>query len=136
MLQQEIAKLGARKVLMLIDACKSGGAVVAFRGFEERKALRQLARASGVHVVAAAAQDQLAGEIVRLNHGVFTYAVLEALKGAADGAPKDGVVSVRETLSYVETRLPELSQEYRSKAQYPVVDSRGMDFPVATALAN
>lgn len=136
MLQQEIAKLGARKVLMLIDACKSGGAVVAFRGFEERKALRQLARASGVHVVAAAAQDQLAGEIVRLNHGVFTYAVLEALKGAADGSPKDGVVSVRETLSYVETRLPELSQEYRSKAQYPVVDSRGMDFPVATALAN
>jgi WD40 repeat protein len=136
MLQQEIAKLGARKVLMLIDACKSGGAVVAFRGFEERKALRQLARAAGVHVVAAAAQDQLAGEIVRLNHGVFTYAVLEALNGAADGSPKDGVVSVRETLSYVETRLPELSQQYRSKAQYPVVDSRGMDFPVATALAN
>lgn len=132
-LQTEIQKLGARKVVLLIDACKSGGAVVTMRGFEERKALRQLARASGVHVVAAAAQDQLAGEIVRLNHGVFTYAVLEALKGAADGSPKDGTVSIREMLSYIETRLPELSQEYRSKAQYPVVDSRGMDFPMAQA---
>lgn len=131
-LQKEIQKLGARKVVLLIDACKSGGAVVTMRGFEERKALRQLARASGVHVVAAAAQDQLAGEIVRLNHGIFTYAVLEALKGGADGAPKDGVVSIREMLSYIETRMPELSQEYRSKAQYPVVDSRGMDFPMAS----
>jgi WD40 repeat protein len=129
-IQSEIAKVGGRKVILLIDSCKSGGALVAFRGFEERKALRQLARSSGMHIVAAAAQDQFAGEVARLNHGVFTYVVLEALAGTADGAPKDGVVSVREMLSYVENRMPEISRQERSQAQYPVVDSRGMDFPV------
>ena len=65
-----------------------------------------------------------------LHHSKPDEAIERALRAS------DGVVSVRETLSYVETRLPELSQEYRSKAQYPVVDSRGMDFPVAAALAN
>ena len=60
-LQEEIAHIGARKVVVLIDACKSGGALISLRGFEERKALLQLARSSGVHVVAAAAQDQFAG---------------------------------------------------------------------------
>lgn len=129
-IQSEIAKVGGRKVILLIDSCKSGGALVAFRGFEERKALRQLARSTGMHIVAAAAQDQFAGEVAKLNHGVFTYVVLEALSGKADGAPKDDVVSVREMLSYVENRMPELSLRERSKAQYPVVDSRGMDFPV------
>ncbi|MBL4721693.1 MAG: hypothetical protein JKY20_11255, partial [Alphaproteobacteria bacterium] len=106
-IQAEISKVGGRKVILLIDSCKSGGALVAFRGFEERKALRQLARSSGMHIVAAAAQDQFAGEVARLNHGVFTYVVLEALAGKADGSPKDGVVSVREMLSYVENRMPE-----------------------------
>jgi WD40 repeat protein len=129
-IQSEIAKVGGRKVILLIDSCKSGGALVAFRGFEERKALRQLARSTGMHIVAAAAQDQFAGEVAKLNHGVFTYTVLEALSGKADGSPKDDVVSVREMLSYVENRMPELSLRERSKAQYPVVDSRGMDFPV------
>jgi WD40 repeat protein len=129
-IQSEIAKVGGRKVILLIDSCKSGGALVAFRGFEERKALRQLARSTGMHIVAAAAQDQFAGEVAKLNHGVFTYVLLEALSGKADGAPKDDVVSVREMLSYVENRMPEISLRERSKAQYPVVDSRGMDFPV------
>lgn len=135
-LQSEIAKIGGRKVMLLIDACKSGGAISAFRGFEERKAIRQLARSTGVHIVAATAQDQFAVELSRLNHGLFTYAVLEALAGGADGGRKDGFVSVREMLAYVEDRMPELSMQQRSSPQYPVINSRGMDFPVSIAQSN
>ena len=76
-------------------------------------------------------RGQFAGEIESLHHGIFTYTVLQALAGAADGAPKDNVVSVREMLSYVENEMPDVSQKHRSKAQFPVVDSRGMDFPLA-----
>ncbi|MBI5211463.1 MAG: caspase family protein [Elusimicrobia bacterium] len=132
-LQAAVAALGARKVLLLMDACKSGGALLAFagRGFEERKALATLARAAGVHVVAASTQDQIAAEVKALGHGVFTHTLLEGLSGRADGSPKDGAVTVRELLSFVESRLPEVSQKYRAQAQYPVVDSRGMDFPIS-----
>jgi len=132
-LREQIGAIGARKVLLMMDACKSGSALIAFRGFEERKALAQLARATGVHVMAAAGQDQFAAEVKDLGHGAFTYTLLQGLSGAADGSPKDGTVTVRELLSYVESQLPEISQKYRTEAQYPVVDSRGMDFPLATA---
>ncbi|MFC1680107.1 caspase domain-containing protein, partial [Elusimicrobiota bacterium] len=132
-LREGIAAIGARKVVLLLDACKSGSALLAFalRGFEEQKALRQLARASGVHVIAASGKDQFAAEVKELGHGVFTYTLLEALRGGADGSPKDGVVNVRELLSYVEKTLPDISEKHRSEPQFPVVDSRGMDFPLA-----
>jgi WD40 repeat protein len=128
-----VMQIGAKKVLLLMDACKSGFALQAFssRGLDERQALAQLARANGVHVVAASNKDQFASEVQELGHGVFTYTLLEGLKGQADGSPKDGVVTVRELLAFVEARLPDLSLKYRTERQYPVAESRGMDFPLA-----
>ena len=41
--------------------------------------------------------------------------------------------TVRKLMSYVEEQLPEITKKYKQEAQYPVVDSRGMDFPLATA---
>jgi len=130
-LKDMIARMGAQKVLVLVDACKSGAALVAARGVEERKVIRRLARATGTHIVAAAGKDQFATEIGELGHGVFTYAILQGLDGKADGAPRDGVVTVRELVSFVEYELPEISQLYKSQPQFPVVDSRGQDFPLA-----
>ncbi|MBI4676781.1 MAG: caspase family protein [Elusimicrobia bacterium] len=131
-LQAAVRAIGAQKVLILMDACRSGGALLAFagRGLEDRKALSMLARAAGVHVVAASSRDQIAAEVKDLGHGVFTHTLLEGLRGAADGAPKDGMVTVREILSYVESELPAVSRKYKAQPQYPVVDSRGMDFPL------
>ena len=128
-----VIQIGAKKVLFLIDACKSGFALQAFsaRGVDERQALAQLARANGVHIVAAATKDQYASEVQELGHGVFTYTLLEGLRGQADGSPKDGIVTVRELLAFVEARLPELSLKFRTERQYPVAESRGMDFPLA-----
>ena len=123
-----IRNIKAQKILLLIDACKSGAALVAFRGFEDRKALSQLSRATGVHVVAASEKDQFASEVKELGHGVFTYTLLEGLKGRAAGSGE--TVTVRKLLGYLEEELPELTKKYRQEAQYPVVDSKGMDFPL------
>ncbi|MFA7124335.1 MAG: hypothetical protein WC212_09855, partial [Candidatus Delongbacteria bacterium] len=99
-----------------------------FRGFEDRKALSQLSRATGVHVVAASSKDQFAAEVKDLGHGVFTYTLLEGLNGKA--ATKGENVTVRKLMGYIEEQLPELTKKYRQEAQYPVVDSKGMDFPL------
>jgi uncharacterized caspase-like protein len=119
----------AQKILMLIDACKSGAVLIAFRGFEDRKALSQLSRSTGVHIVAASTKDQFAAEVKELGHGVFTYTLLEGLGGKAAG--KGEAVTVRKLMGYVEEKLPEITKKYKQEAQYPVVDSRGMDFPLA-----
>ncbi|MFC1679359.1 caspase family protein, partial [Elusimicrobiota bacterium] len=133
-LQTHIKAIGAKKVLVLVDACKSGGALLAWagRGLEERKALAHLARASGVYIVAAAMKEQIAAEVKDLGHGVFTHTVLQGLRGEADGSPADNVVTVGELLSYVESTLPEISKKYRTQAQYPVKYAGGMDFPITT----
>ncbi len=123
-----IKGIKAQKILLLLDSCKSGAVLVAFRGFEDRKALSQLSRSAGVHVVAASTKDQFASEVKDLGHGVFTYTLLEGLKGAAAGGTD--TMTVRRLMSYVEEQLPEITKKYKREAQYPVVDSRGMDFPL------
>ena len=72
-LAESIKDIRSQKMLLLLDACYAGSAIAGFRGIEDRKALEQLARASGIYVVAASAEDQQAVELPELGHGVFTY---------------------------------------------------------------
>jgi WD40 repeat protein len=130
-LRRYVKAIRAQKILMLIDACKSGAALVAFRGFEDRKALSQLSRSAGVHIVAASTRDQFAAEVKELGHGVFTHTLLAGLNGKAAGTNES--VTVRKLMWYVEENLPEVTRKYKQEAQYPVVDSRGMDFPLVIA---
>jgi uncharacterized caspase-like protein len=117
--------------LLLLDACRSGGAVVSFRGYEDRKSLAQLARSAGIHVIAASGASQLAAEVDELRHGLFTYVLLAGLKGEAVIGSASRSVTVRGLLAYIEDQLPEVSKKYKAEAQYPVSSSKGMDFPVA-----
>jgi WD40 repeat protein len=124
-----IRNIKAQKVLVMIDSCKAGAMLIAMRGFEDRKALSQLSRSTGVHVIAASTKDQFAAEVKELGHGVFTYTLLEGLKGQASTG-NDKTVTVRKLMTHVENRLPDITMKYRNEAQFPVVDSRGMDFPL------
>lgn len=131
-LVESLRRIPARKVVVLIDACKSGAAAAGFaagtRGLEERRVLAQLSRATGTHLIAATTKEQLASELHQLGHGVFTYALLEGLGGkAAAGGPE---VTARKLMVYVEQALPELSKRFRAEEQFPVVNSTGMDFPL------
>lgn len=123
-----IKEIKAQKTLVLIDACKSGAALIAFRGFEDRKALSQLSRSIGVHVIAASTKDQFAAEVKELGHGVFTHTLLQGLKGKASGGGK--TVTVLKLKAYLDEQLPELTKKYKNEAQFPVSDMRGMDFPL------
>ena len=125
-------RIDAQKQLLILDACQAGGALDAFdiRGAAEEKAIAQLARSAGVAVFAATGTEQFAREVKELEHGLFTYVLLQGMKGEADGAPKDGKVTVSELKSYVDDQIWELSKHYRGQPQYPVANTRGQDFPV------
>jgi len=131
-LQEKLKNIAALKQLLIIDACQSGGSVelLATRGAREEKALAQLSRSTGIHVLAAAGSEQFAVEFEDLGHGLFTYVLLEALNGAADGAPKDGKVTIYELKSFIDDQVPEYSRKYKGKMQFPYTFSRGHDFPV------
>lgn len=134
MLQLYITRIGARKIFLLMDACKSGAVMDAFSSYDDERHFTLLSRASGIHIAAAAGKEQSAGELETLGHGIFTYTLLDGLNGAADRAPADGNISVQETLDFIKEGVPLLMEKYRIPSRYqqrPVVNSRGQDFFVA-----
>lgn len=131
-MQAGFKNIKALKQIIIMDACQSGGSVevLAMRGANEEKAFAQLSRGAGIHVMASAGSEQNAKEIVELKHGLFTYVLLQAITGAADGAPKDGKVTIYELKSYLDDQVPELNSKYSGKLQFPYTFSRGSDFPI------
>jgi WD40 repeat protein len=127
-----LTQIKSQKQIILMDACHSGGAIKSFntRGVAtDEKAMVQLARSSGVVMIASSGTKQLATEFEALKHGVFTYALLEALDGKADNG--DRKVTVNELKFYMEDRVPELTKQYGGKAQYPTGYITGNDFPIS-----
>ena len=56
--------------------------------------------------------------------------LLEALAGNADGAPKDGKITIYELKSYLDDQVPEVSKKHIGHKQYPTTFSSGHDFPI------
>lgn len=103
---------------------------MATRGATEEKAIAQLSRSAGIHVMASAGSEQFAAEFAELGHGIFTYLLIKGLSGEADGSPKDGKVTIYELKSFLDDQVPELTRKLKGKPQYPHTFSRGQDFPL------
>lgn len=132
-MQENFNKIKALKQVMILDACQSGGAtkILGQRGAGREKAIAQLSRSTGIHVLASAGSEQFAIEFKSLGHGLFTYILLDALNGSADGSPLDGKVTIYELKSYLDDRVPEYTKKFKGVRQYPQSYSGGNDFPLA-----
>jgi hypothetical protein len=103
----------AGDMLMVIDACQSSAAWER-EGFKPgpmgSRGLGQLAYDKGMRILAAAQADDVALEINQLKHGLLTFALvrdgIEARK--ADFLPKDGKLTLTESLAYCLQRVPKL----------------------------
>jgi uncharacterized caspase-like protein len=132
-LKNNLMLVKAQKQLVVLDACHSGAAVSLMKVRAtptDERAIRKLARSSGVTILASSGSKQFATEFDQLKHGIFTYVLLEALAGKADRGG-DGEVTVNELKLYLDERVPELTTEYGGKAQYPTGSFNGNDFPIA-----
>jgi hypothetical protein len=131
MLKQYAQEINAQKQVFILDACQSAGALetVAVRGAAEEKAIAQLARSTGTFWITATGSNQFATEFEKLGHGIFTYALLDGINGAGD-ANSDKKLTVRELSTFIENKVPELSEKYKGSAQFPSAYSFGNDFPI------
>ena len=120
----------SQKQLFVLDACQSGGAVQSFamRGAAEEKAIAQLSRSTGTYFIAASGTEQFATEVATLGHGIFTYSIIEALKGACKS--HDGRLTVNLLKGCVEDMVPELSKKHKGVPQFPTGYGFGQDFPL------
>lgn len=118
-------RFGSQRVVFLLDTCFSGSAskfgagarTISRRGYRavslDDGFLIRMADAKGKVILTASGINELSQELDSLRHGVFTYYLLEGMKGKAD-FDSDGVVSVSEIHKYVSAKVPpRTNQEQR-----------------------
>lgn len=89
-----VRAIPAGRQALVLDTCYAGGLNSIARGLYDAR-MAVLARAAGMHVVASATETQEALDGYE-GHGLFTYALLAALRDAATDRDGDRVVSMAE----------------------------------------
>ena len=119
-----LSSITALKSLVLLDTCNSGSFVEADM---QKTTTNRLARATGRATISASSKSQVALEGYK-GHGVFTYTLIEALKGKAYN--NDKKITINELNSYVENVLPSRTQDKWGYRQEPQSSMYGVDFNI------
>jgi hypothetical protein len=131
--QEALSSSKARRVLLFLDACHSGGALGARQAGNEEMA-SQLVKNAGAIVFSSSLGSQNSFELAELQHGAFTQALIDGIgKGQADldaGNGEDGVINVEELLTFLRARVPQLTDGAQMPA-CPLLRDFGEPFPLA-----
>jgi len=115
------ARLGAERVIFIVDSCYSGAGggrtILAqrSRAVLSDEFLNRLSQGKGRIILTSSRPNETSQESDELKHGFFTYYLLEGLKGAAD-YDKNGIVDLDEISLYLNKTVPDKTRG----AQNPV----------------
>lgn len=132
-LTENLSKLQALNVVLLLDTCYSGAFIDAKtqgNSLAQKTALERLAHTSGQVILTASANSQTAGEGWK-GHGIFTYAIIEALAGKANHNV-DNAISVKEIAQYISSEIPNIYQAMGQPRQSPWISTLRGDFNVVS----
>lgn len=135
-----LKQIPTSKSLLILDSCSSGlfAATLAgdnqlaalSRGMEEKTAIDRLMRATG-RTVLAATTDRAQALEGHEGHGVFTWALLEGLKGRADRkGDGEGTITLDELSDFVRDEVPEITLRKWGYEQIPMRVIQGDTFPI------
>ena len=97
---------GAGNIIMLIDACrdsaKKGGSI-------------ELSKEQGVIKISSCQPNELSYEVQPLNHGAFTFALLESLRLQGEG----NCATLDRLCNRLRNRVKDIAWEYHKKTQIP-----------------
>jgi uncharacterized caspase-like protein len=114
-------RIRSERLVFIADACysgASGGRTISISGVRagiSEGFLERVASGRGKVILTASAPNEVSLEKDELEHGVFTYYLLEGLRGPAD-TDRDGMVSVEEAYRYVTEKVPPAT----GQEQHPV----------------
>jgi hypothetical protein len=114
-------RISSERLVFISDTCYSGASggrtipVVGTRMNVSGAFLERLSQGKGRVILTASDANEVSVEKDELKHGVFTYYLLEGLRGKAD-FDKDGVITVDEVYRYVSIKVPQAT----GQDQHPV----------------
>lgn len=122
-LREEVTQLGTLgRVLLLLDTCHAGAATaVGGPLVRDARAVHAALAMTNVSVVTSSSADQISVERAELGHGVFTWALLHALRGGAD-REHTGRIS----MNHLADTLVHLVSDLTGNRQQPAI---GVTFP-------
>lgn len=129
LLYKNLAKLPARSITVVVDAC--------FSGSSEKGLLLKKASPVGIivdpfmalrngAVITSSAGTELSSWYSEKSHGLFTYYFLLGLTGKAD-SNKDHQITVGELSSYIENNVPYMARELHNRKQTPTFKGTDTD---------
>ena len=114
-------RISSERLIFIGDTCysgASGGRTILAGGTRATVSgafLERLSQGKGRVILTASDANEVSVEKDELSHGVFTYYLLEGLRGKAD-LDGDGVITVDEVYRYVSTKVPQAT----GQDQHPV----------------
>lgn len=136
MLAEALRNMPARRIVLIIDACQSGGAVEALskigevkarveqeRAQIEEKASHQHEHSVGVHIIAATLPLSYAAGL-KTGESALAATLLEALRSP-------GSLSIQTVIESLKKQLPDESFRTTRFRQVPMTSSIGTDFAIA-----
>ncbi len=126
-------RLDSRRIVFIADTCHSGGFSTGGRKGAEpslNHLMRRFKESEGRVILSSARPDEYSLENQNLGNGVFTYYLLEGLKGKAD-LNGDGVVTLKEAYDYVY----EQTRKETKGVQHPQWEGRvAGEFPLSISV--
>ena len=129
---QLISKIKANKQLLIIDACQSSAVIDNMFWQMKEKMLRnrnfaKMSNLYGLNILTSSVSSRPAYENNSIEHGVFTYVLLEGMKGRA--SHDDEYITVGELKIFLDKELPAVCRKY-NLTQYPYGRLDGSDFTI------
>jgi WD40 repeat protein len=94
--------------LVFIDSCHSEGSSGRKTRSVDNNQLVRVLQDNGTVIFTSSRGSQLSQESKEFGHGIFTYAIIQGMKGAAD-LVKDGSITMKELDAYVSETVPKLT---------------------------
>jgi hypothetical protein len=122
-------RIQSQRIIFIADSCysgASGGRTISLSGIRANISdafLNRIAGGKGTVIITASGANEVSAEDEKLQHGVFTFYLLEALAGAAD-TDRDGIVTVEEAFRYVSTQVPRATGQEQHPVKKGTVEGR------------
>ena len=115
------SRILADRLIFIADTCYSGASggrtimSTKTRANLSEKFYERISKGKGRVIISSCSANEISKEDDTLQHGIFSYYMLEGLRGQSD-QDGDGIITVSELFSYISRKVPEAS----AQDQHPV----------------